>query len=182
MKQPASSAPSWAPKTDIVYAGFWWRLLAYLIDVTLLAGVELAIFYGVHVLAPNDLNLLANVIPVAGAIAWAYFAVLESSALRATLGKAGLGLYVGDMRGDPITFRRATFRNAFKTLSWLVLGCGWILAGFTPRKQALHDLLAGTIVLRKVNYFVIGPQPPTEPGDHWDGTRWVASVPPLEKS
>jgi len=49
-------------------------------------------------------------------------------------------------------------------------------------EQALHDLLAGTLVLRRVNYFVIGPQAPTEPGDHWDGTRWVASVPPLEKS
>ena len=93
-----------------------------------------------------------------------------------------MGLYVADLRGDPIGFLRAFFRNALKVLSSLLIGVGWMMAGFGPRKQALHDLLAGTLVLRRVNYFVIGPQAPTEPGDHWDGTRWVASVPPLEKS
>jgi hypothetical protein len=53
---------------------------------------------------------------------------------------------------------------------------------FTPRKQALHDLLAGTLVLRKAHLIVLAPEAPTEPGDYWDGRRWVASVtPPLEK-
>jgi len=182
MIQSASAVLPRVAKSDIAYAGFWRRLLAYLIDGTLLAGVELALYSTVHVLAPDNLDAVANIVPVAVAIGWAYFAILESSPARGTLGKVALGLYVADLHGDPITFGRAVFRNALKSVSWLVCGIGWVLAAVTPRKQALHDLLAGTLVLRKVNYFVIGPEAPTEPGDHWDGKRWVASVPPLEKS
>ena len=89
---------------------------------------------------------------------------------------------MADLYGDPISFGRAVLRNALKTLSTLVVGVGWLMAAFTPRRQALHDLLAGTIVLRKSIYFVIGPEAPTQPGDHWDGTRWVASVPPMERT
>ncbi|TME21016.1 MAG: RDD family protein [Chloroflexi bacterium] len=182
MMQSSSAVPPPVAKSDIAYAGFWRRLLAYLIDGTLLAGLDLALYSTVHVLAPDNLDAVANVVPVAIAIGWAYFAVLESSPARGTLGKIALGLYVADVQGDPISFGRAVFRNAMKSVSWLVFGIGWVLAAFTPRKQALHDLLAGTLVLRRVHYFVFGQESPTEPGDHWDGSHWVASVPPLEKS
>jgi uncharacterized RDD family membrane protein YckC len=155
----------------IAYAGFWRRLLAYLIDATFLFGIEFTLASAVYLLAPGNLQAIANVAPVSGAIWWAYFAVLESSPARGTLGKMALSIYVGDLHGDPVTFRRAVLRNFLKTLSSLLLGMGWILAAFTPRKQALHDLLSGTLVLRRVRYFVLGPQAPTEPGDHWDGTR-----------
>ena len=168
-------------KVDVAFAAFWQRLLAYLIDATALGGVYFSIFAAVRILAPDDLNALLNVWPVCSAIGWAYYAIFESSPLRGTLGKAALGLYVADVYGDPISFGRAVLRNLLKTLSTLFLGMGWLMAAFTPRRQALHDLLAGTLVLRKSIYFVIGPEPPTQPGDHWDGTRWVASVPPLER-
>ena len=169
-------------KSALGYAAFWRRLLAYLIDTTLLLGVYISIFTAVRLLAPDDFNALANVAPVCGAIGWAYYAVFESSPARGTLGKLALGLSVTDVHGDSISFWRAVLRNALKSVSSLLLGTGWLLAAFTPRKQALHDLLAGTLVLRKTSYFVIGPETPTEPGEHWDGTRWVASVPPLGRS
>lgn len=177
-------------KTEIAFAGFWRRLLALLIDQIFLFGVELAMLAAIYVFTPTtvqaiqqgSLQTLSEVGPVMSAISWAYYGILESSPARATLGKMALGLYVGDMHGDPITFRRAVWRNFLKNLSWLTLGTGFLLAGFTPRKQALHDLVAGTLVLRTVHYFVTAPQAPTEPGEHWDGTRWVASVPPLERS
>src|SRR6266571_4914074 len=169
-------------KTDVAFAGFWRRLLAYLIDAAVLFGVELAIFGAVHVLAPDNLDALANIAPVCSAIGWAYYVLLESSPARGTLGKLALGLYVADVHGDPVSFWRAVARNALKFFSNLLLGLGWLMAAFTPRKQALHDMLAGTLVLRSLNYFVIGRERPTEPGDHWDGTHWVASVPPLEGS
>ncbi len=180
--QASQVVPAAVLKTEVAFAGFWRRLLAYLIDFAVLFGVEVAIFGAVHVLAPDNLDALANIVPVCAVVAWAYYVLFESSPARGTLGKLALGLYVADVNGDPIGFWRAVFRNALKTASTLLIGAGWFMAAFTPRKQALHDLLAGTLVLRKVNYFVIGPQAPTEPGDHWDGTRWVASVPPLEKS
>jgi uncharacterized RDD family membrane protein YckC len=170
-------------KTEIAFAGFWRRVLAYLIDATVLFGIYATINFSVRVIAPDNVDALTNIGAVCIAVGWAYYALMESSPARGTLGKLALNLYVGDLHGDPITYRRAIWRNLLKTLSTLLLGAGWIMAAFTPRKQALHDLLAGTLVLRRVNYLVVGPQAPTEPGDHWDGTRWVASVPPpLERT
>lgn len=166
----------------VAYAGFWRRAVAYLIDLVVLLGIEATLAAVVLLVAPGDLQSLAEVAPVSAAIAWAYFVVLESSPGRATLGKAALNLYVGDLFEDPITFRRAVLRNFLKTFSWMLLGLGFVLAAFTPRKQALHDLLGGTLVLRKVSYFVLAHEAPTEPGEHWDGGRWVASVPPREKA
>jgi uncharacterized RDD family membrane protein YckC len=170
-------------KTEIVFAGFWRRVLAYLIDATVLFGIYATINISVRVIAPDNVDALTNIGAVCIGVGWAYYALMESSPARGTLGKLALNLYVGDLHGDPITYRRAIWRNLLKTLSTLLLGGGWIMAAFTPRKQALHDLLAGTLVLRRVNYLVVGPEVPTEPGDHWDGTRWVASVPPsLERT
>lgn len=201
MIQPAAPTASVALKTDVLFAGFWRRLLAYLIDQTVLFGVYFSIFASVRLLSPESfgsgpvvsngevdvasltatLVALNNVALVCGVIGVAYYAVLESSPARGTLGKLALGLYVGDVFGDPISFWRAVARNLLKFFSNVTLGIGWLMAGFTPRKQALHDLLAGTLVLRKSNYFVIGREAPQEPGDHWDGKSWVASVPPLER-
>lgn len=201
MIQAFAASPPVELKTDVAFAGFWRRLLAYLIDQTVLFGVYFSIFAAVRLLSPDSFGsgpvesngqidvvalastilALSNVAAVCGAIGWAYYAVLESSPARGTLGKLALGLYVGDVFGDPIGFWRAVARNFLKFFSSVTLGIGWMMAGFTPRKQALHDLLAGTLVLRKSNYFVIGREAPHEPGDHWDGKNWVASVPPLER-
>lgn len=168
-------------KTRVDYAGFWRRLLAYLIDIVVLGTLQGTLAAGVLLIAPDDLRAAANVAPVAGAIAWAYYALLESSPARGTLGKIALNLFVGDLHGDPITFWRASARYWLKILSSLLFMLGWLLAAFTPRKQALHDLLAGTLVLSRINYVVIGTEAPTEPGEYWDGSRWTAVVAPAEK-
>jgi uncharacterized RDD family membrane protein YckC len=78
-----------------------------------------------------------------------YFAVLESSAHQATLGKLAVGLIVTDAQGQRISFGRAVGRKFSKVLSQMTFGIGYILAGFTDRKQALHDLVAGTLVVKK---------------------------------
>lgn len=165
-------------KREIAYAGFWRRLVAYLIDVLVIGAVGVTLTMLVTTLAPGNLEALANVAPVTAAIGWAYFVLFETSPARGTLGKVALNLYVADVHGDPISYRRAAFRYLFKGFSTLLLGLGWVMAAFTPRKQALHDVLAGTLVLRRVTYLVMGDEPPTEPGDYWDGKRWIASVPP----
>ena len=172
----AAYAGSPVLRTEVAYAGFWRRFAAYWIDFAVLLGVQLVIASGVFIFAPDDLRTVANIAPVSSVIGWAYFALLESSPARGTLGKLALHLVVGDVHGDPITFRRASARYWLKVLSTLTFGVGWLLAAFTPKKQALHDMLAGCLVLRRVTYFVLGPEAPTEPGEYWDGTRWVASV------
>lgn len=169
-------------KSDVAYAGFWRRFLAYLIDATFLFGVQSLIALGVLMVTPYDLQSLLNIAPVSALVGGAYFVVMESSPARGTLGKMALNLYVGDLNGDPVSFRRALVRNLLKIVSSLMLGFGFVAAAFSPKKQGVHDLLAGTLVLRHVRYFAFGPEAPTEPGDHWDGVRWVASVPPMENS
>ncbi len=84
-----------------------------------------------------------------GVLWWLYFAIMESSAWQATLGKKALGLYVTDYDGRKISFARATGRHFAKILSTLILFIGYMMAGFTARKQALHDMIAGCLVLKK---------------------------------
>jgi len=79
---------------------------------------------------------------------WIYEAAMESSAKQATLGKMALGLKVTDVEGRRISFARATGRHFAKYISGMILLIGYIMAGFTARKQALHDMIAGTLVIR----------------------------------
>ena len=122
------------------YAGFWNRAIALLIDSVILAIVSIA----------ANLLLNENAAGVIGTfVGWLYFAGMESSARQATLGKSAMGLVVTDINGNRISFLRATGRYFAKILSALILLIGYIMAAFTARKQALHDLLASTLVLKR---------------------------------
>jgi len=79
---------------------------------------------------------------------WIYEAAMESSSRQATLGKMAMGLKVTDEQGRRISFARATGRYFSKIISGMILFIGYIMAGFTARKQALHDMIAGTLVMR----------------------------------
>jgi uncharacterized RDD family membrane protein YckC len=161
------------------FAGFWRRFAAYLIDAVLLGAVEAALTLTVAVAdrGPGGVGsgAAAEVVPVSAVIAWAYFAIMESSPAQATVGKIALGIKVTDGGGGPISFRRAAARYALKALSTLTFGIGWLLVLVTPHKQALHDLLAGTLVVR--TEFT----PATTHWDpavlslrhYWDGRRWL---------
>ena len=82
------------------------------------------------------------------ACSWLYFALMESSAKGGTLGKMAIGIMVTDMTGNRISFGRATGRYFAKILSQMILMIGFLMAGFTQQKQALHDILAGCLVVR----------------------------------
>lgn len=138
------------------YAGFWVRVLAYIIDaiiLTLVGGV-LGAMFGFSVLGlGTDLsdpsgaaNLMMNLVSII--IGVAYFAGLESSAWQATLGKKALGLVVTDLSGNRISLMRGVGRYFAKILSAIILLIGFIMVAFTQRKQGLHDILAGTLVLK----------------------------------
>lgn len=80
---------------------------------------------------------------------WLYFALMESSKFQGTVGKLALGIIVTDVDGNKISFARATGRYFSKILSGFILMIGYIMAGFTEKKQALHDIIAGTLVWKK---------------------------------
>jgi uncharacterized RDD family membrane protein YckC len=83
-------------------------------------------------------------------LVWLYHAICESSPMQGSFGKKLLGISVTDLEGERIGFGRATGRHIGKAFSWLTSGVGFMMAGFTREKQALHDRLAGCRVCRFV--------------------------------
>ena len=82
-------------------------------------------------------------------VVWLYHALMESSSYQATLGKMALGLKVTDSNGQQISFLTATGRYFAKIISALICCIGFMMAGWTQQKQGLHDMMAGTLVVRK---------------------------------
>ena len=150
---------AYASPYAFTYAGFWLRLVAYIIDyiVTYIIGSIVGFFLGLiaaSVMAPTPrgqmpVGLLVFFGLSGLLIGWLYYALMECSSTQATLGKMALGLRVTDMEGRRITFGRATGRFFAKILSALILLVGFIMAAFTERKQGLHDMIAGTLVMRR---------------------------------
>jgi uncharacterized RDD family membrane protein YckC len=172
---PPIAASPHAPAVQ-PYAGFWLRFAAALVD-GLILGIPFWIVVGVMISMFGGLGLILHRIPrgsqptdprevmalfapffmalllgwiVFFILQWLYFAVMESSPRQATFGKSVMSLRVTDAEGQRISFGHATGRFFAKLVSGMVpLGIGYIMAGFTERKQALHDLIAGTLVFRK---------------------------------
>ena len=132
--QPAGSV---AATGVTVYAGFWTRFLAMVIDlivVSLVGGLLAASGVGV---------VISFFIP------WLYEAFMLSSEWQATVGKRAVSIVVTGTNGGRISFARATGRHFAKYLSGAIIFIGFIMAAFTARKQALHDMLAETLVVRR---------------------------------
>lgn len=142
-----------------VHAGFWRRAVAWLIDGLILSPVFVVLYLSVVGSSAVPLAMQpGGMVPFRVfpslwflwvLVPWLYYALCESSAWQATPGKLALGLRVTDEHGRRIGFARATGRFFGKFLSGLILDIGYMLAGWTERKQALHDLMAGCCVVRK---------------------------------
>lgn len=157
-----------------VYAGFWLRFVAAIID-----GIVIGIPYGIVFLmifasalpmlrdlsaTPNPnpfvfLSLFASRFLLFAALSligsWLYWSLLESSSWQATLGKKALGLYVTDLTGARLTFGKASGRffagrgiGYVPSIGGLYFLVDCIMAGVTEKKQALHDMIAGCLVQR----------------------------------
>jgi uncharacterized RDD family membrane protein YckC len=81
-------------------------------------------------------------------IGWLYFALLESSERGATVGKMAMGLRVVTDKGERLSFMNATGRYFAKIISAIILCIGFIMIGFTDKKRGLHDMIAGTLVIK----------------------------------
>ena len=136
------------------HPGFWLRLGAYLIDSVLSAVVILVAAFvfgftmGASGVDNGDLiESLGSIIGIIGV--WLYYALFESSSKQATPGKLAFDFVVTDMNGGRISFGRATGRYFGMILSGFMLGAGFIMCAFTEKKQCLHDILAGCLMLKK---------------------------------
>ncbi len=158
----------------IQFAGFWRRCVAVFIDGIILAAAGANIggifgftdgaywgavdgfkFIGDFNMSMGNVNM-RNIISLL--IIWVYYASMESSPLQATLGKMVIGIKVTDLNFGRITFARATGRHFGKIVSSVTLFIGFIMAGFTEKKQALHDKIAGCLVVKKGKGIIISEE------------------------
>lgn len=154
--------------TAVTYAGFWKRFVAYIIDDLILSAAGFMVvlmigaFFGLSFLSlfSGDSESTAAIIAAASVaivmaglsfaiIGWLYYALMEASINQGTLGKMALGIKVTDLEGNRISFGKATGRYFGKIVSGMILYIGFIMAGFTEKKQALHDIMAGCLVVNK---------------------------------
>jgi uncharacterized RDD family membrane protein YckC len=154
----------------VEYAGFWWRFLAHIIDSIVISFVSwifilpiLAIF-GISLYSLKQsgfdtddpmmfmgpfMMAIMTMVFISTLIKWLYFAIMESSRHQGTVGKLVLKIKVTDTSGQRVSFARATGRYFGKILSGMIIMIGYIMAGFTERKQALHDILANCYVIKE---------------------------------
>ena len=169
LAQAQSPAPVAAPQTYATYGtpapqrrygGFWIRFVAFIIDaiavgivvwpISAMIALAIGMAGGVVSMPTIGVHLVRGIVgfSFSACANWIYEAGMESSSKQATLGKMALGLKVTDLEGRRISFVRATGRHFAKILSGMILLIGYIMAGFTERKQALHDMIAGSLVQR----------------------------------
>ncbi len=156
--------------SGVAYAGFWLRFVAFLIDGAISGFLFLILLIPLFILtgAGSALNRIgqgedisedvATLVGIGFAlgflvmtvgVGWLYHALSESSSWQGTLGKKMLNLTVTDLDGQPISFGRASGRYFAKFINILIpFAIGYILAGFTEKKQAIHDMIASCLVLR----------------------------------
>jgi uncharacterized RDD family membrane protein YckC len=146
-----------------IYAGFWWRGIALILDLLILIGGEalLAAIIGGLILLMSaisghhvDLHIIHSFavgfgVVFAFALNWVYFTWFESSKYQATLGKKIIGLIVADLDGQIISLGGANIRYWSKAISALILFGGFWMMVFSKKKRTLHDLIAGTVVLKQ---------------------------------
>jgi len=157
------------------YGGFWVRVLAYFIDTIILLVLLGVLYFILSSVGIIDLAAVSELVDEsayqAGAgpgdaalmeanrqmgilylgmflMAWLYDALMTSSWIQATPGKAVFGLRVTDADGGKIGFGRATGRFFGKFISGMIFNIGYLMVAFTARKQGLHDIIAGTQVVR----------------------------------
>jgi len=135
------------------YGGFWRRYGAYLIDgviiyvgYALVGGVFMAIFESVGEYGGILFFVMYALVMIG---TWLYFILFESSNMQATPGKMALGMKVTDLHGKRLSFGRATGRFFAKIVSGITLYIGYFMIGWTEKKQGLHDIIAGTLVVKE---------------------------------
>ena len=152
----------------VVYAGFWKRFAASFIDsfvtgaLSYAVQIPLMLLFGVGMagMSTGDdpfgtgagVAMIVVIYVITIAVPLLYFSWMHSSSMQASLGKMAVGIKVVRSDGQRITFWRAFGRYWAMIPSALILMIGYLMAGFTERKQALHDMICDTLVVDKWAY------------------------------
>jgi uncharacterized RDD family membrane protein YckC len=143
------------------YAGFLKRFLAGIVDLIFLSVIVVSIItaYIIFEIAPNFNSSMHKIFSISflwepfftsGVLCFLYFVALEASTFKGTIGKILTGIQVTDLMGNTPNLGSVLLRNIYKILSLLTLGFIFLIIGISPRKQGIHDFLAKTLVINKV--------------------------------
>lgn len=165
---PVAAAVAEGPS---VFASFWIRVGATLIDnVIVIGSLLLLVFVSVlSALLPPLMFLLLILVWIASFVGpWLYAALFESSTMQATPGKKAIGLKVTDLQGNRISFGRATGRYFAEYITGMTFLVGYVMVAFTQKRQSLHDMIAGTVVVAAgTEPAAVAASPPARPMSPW---------------
>jgi uncharacterized RDD family membrane protein YckC len=153
---------------SVRYSGFWRRLCAFLLDGLLITLINAAFIVVLVIIEPYYDSLVVSPVVIISYsliivfLLFIYETIFLSSRRMATPGKQLLGIKVTDMDGNRISFSCAVLRGIIKfglifvggiptvigCLTWLNLLNPFLIV-FTMEKQAIHDHIAGTVVIQK---------------------------------
>ncbi len=167
-----------------IYAGFWIRVGAYLLDQVILTiagfvgifvfGLAIGLIAGPTAAGEGALGAIALWIVMWVAAPWLYSAFFEAGPRQATLGKQAVRLKVTDLDGNRISFGRASGRYFAEWVTALTFGIGYAMTAFTARRQSLHDLIAGTLVVRAdLDPATVASAGPAKPVPAWQAVLVV---------
>jgi uncharacterized RDD family membrane protein YckC len=135
------------------FVGFGRRFIAYAIDIIIIilftTVLNTALIAIVVALELDSLDVTTIYLGIYFMVYISYFIFTESSAKQATFGKLIMKIKVVNSDGDRLSVLNSTIRNFGRILSGLILGLGYIMIVFTPKKQALHDKIAKTYVVNR---------------------------------
>lgn len=171
-----SYAVTMQPPSGLVYAGFWIRVAAHILD-NLIVSIPFVVLWFIAVIMLVGMGVIVapvqsftsssgtQAVPLAFlgtilalyftlifgrlVVVWLYHAILESGPHQSTWGKRLLGLKVTSITGERISFGHATGRYFSTLITNLTMGIGYLMVAFTDRKQSLHDMIASTLVIKQ---------------------------------
>jgi len=133
----------------LVFAGFWTRVAAYIVDYVILVVAIVILAMATRAAARSDAATASITLLLYLAVPWLYTALFESGPSQATPGKLALQVKVTDLQGRRIGFGRATARYFAEWITGLTFGVGYAMTAFTSKRQALHDKIAETVVVKR---------------------------------
>lgn len=141
---PTASTPPVSAEGELprLYAGFWRRTAAVMIDWLIISLIGTWVVTPVF---PEALGAYAAFV-ISPSVAF-YFIAFEISPLQATPGKLLMRIKVTDMHGARMSVLGTIVRTAAALLSVFTLGLGFMLAGVSARRQALHDMVTRSLVV-----------------------------------
>ncbi|KZZ84081.1 RDD family protein [Bacillus sp. SJS] len=143
---------------SVKYGGFWIRFAASLIDFVILFTCFYIPFLPIIFGEPPESITPVILIYAAEYIAGlAYFIIMPVTSWQGTIGKKLLGLKIVNEHGGRLTIGKSILRYLSFTVSALILYIGFIMDGFTSRKQALHDMMVKTYVVKSRTSSVAEP-------------------------